>query len=572
MGNPSQPVVRGRYRLDEVLGEGGMGTVYRGLDTHTGETIAIKLLKDDAVNLNTQLVERFNREAEALRQLNHPNIVKVITSLQDDNKRYIVMEYVGGGSLQDLLRRDGKLPLERVLTIGLELADALTRTHHLKIIHRDLKPANVLLAEDNSVRLTDFGIAQFAAKERVTKSGMIIGTPDYLCPEALQGGEVDQRADIWAFGVILFELLTGQRPFAGDNLSQVITSILTQPAPDLESLRPDTPPALVDLLYRMLEKDPTKRIPSVRLVGAELELILKGESELSTAFKSPGDSKRLPDKTSSASTPDTTPPDRKARPTINLAAGFQSLPPEHQNIVRLAQDQNQIEITPLQALAGGWSGAIVFLVSVAFLTSGRIEHLVLKLDRKNEKSQSDEIRRHEAAMRQSPPRFADQHLARMVFDRVEADGAIAIFYSIAGQSLHRYKTLSAYDKQSQVETIFAQTYQYILDEWNAARTFKQAVHPQALLEHWLSFRLKAGSNIETFLETVCHVPADIAGFLVQGTTFPNPLAYARHAEWWGTARPIDAAIGLQHGDMNTNNILIKFAGNDEALDGYYLID
>lgn len=255
-----------------------------------------------------------------------------------------------------------------------------------------------------------------------------------------------------------------------------------------------------------------------------------------------------------------------------LAAGFQSLPIEYQNVVQLAQERNQIAVTPLQALAGGWSGAMVFLVSVASQNPDGIEHFVLKLDRKNEKSQSDEIRRHEAAIRQSPLGFADQHMARMVFDRVEIDGAMAIFYSIAGQSLHRYKTLSAYEKQSEVETTFSSTYQYVLNDWNAARSFEQAVHPTALLEHWLGFRLKPGGNVENFLDTVCHIPPEIPGYLVQGSILPNPLAYARHPDWWGTARPIDAALGLQHGDLNTNNILIKFAMNDTALEGFYLID
>ncbi|MBK8024973.1 MAG: hypothetical protein IPK19_27035 [Chloroflexi bacterium] len=256
----------------------------------------------------------------------------------------------------------------------------------------------------------------------------------------------------------------------------------------------------------------------------------------------------------------------------NLAAGFQSLPTEFQNAVHIAQERNRITITPLQALAGGWSGALIYLVSVAAHHSDSVQHLVLKLDRKNEKSQSDEFLRHEAALRQSPPGFAEQHMARMAFERVEADGVLAIFYAIAGQSLHRYKTLSSYETQSQVEAIFAATYQHVLDDWNVARSFEQVAHPTALLERWLSFRLKPGSNIEKFLETGCHIPPETAGFLVQGTILPNPLAYARHPQWWGTARPIDAAIGLQHGDLNTGNVLVRFGRDDATLDGYYLID
>src|SRR5262249_30767516 len=147
-----------------------------------------------------------------------------------------------------------------------------------------------------------------------------------------------------------------------------------------------------------------------------------------------------------------------------------------------------------------------------------------------------------------------------------------IFYTIAGQSLHRYRTLAAYERQSQIETIFAQTYHAVLSEWNAARTFRQAVQPTELLQAWLGFRLKPGNQIEKFFETSLNVPPGLAGLLIQGDIFPNPLAYALQPGWWGAARPLDAAIGLQHGDLNTGNILVQFAPDEQTLDGYYLID
>jgi serine/threonine protein kinase/predicted ATPase len=273
-----------QYRLQEVIGVGGMGTVYRGMDMRTGDNVAVKLLKADAVMDDPDLVERFVREAEALRQLNHPNIVKVLATIEENNRHYIVMDYVSGGSLSDLLKSQGKMPIRWILKIAIELADALTRAHYLKIIHRDIKPANVLIAPDGTPRLTDFGVAQIGnLKERVTRTGSIVGTPDYLSPEALNGEQVDNRSDIWAFGVMLFEMLTAQRPFEGSTLTQLITKILTYAIPDIEQLRPDAPVALVDLLYRMLEKDREARVPSVRLIGAELEAIMQGDTKTSTA-------------------------------------------------------------------------------------------------------------------------------------------------------------------------------------------------------------------------------------------------------------------------------------------------
>ena len=256
----------------------------------------------------------------------------------------------------------------------------------------------------------------------------------------------------------------------------------------------------------------------------------------------------------------------------DLATGFQSLPLEYQRVIRLAQDRHTVTVTPLQQLVGGWSGAVIYLVSVSAHDSRRLEHCILKLDRTRASSQSDEVTRHTIALSKSPPDFARDHIADMAFDRVDHEGAVAIFYRIAGQSLRDYRPLSSYGRQSQLSAIFAATNTFLLDEWNVNLAFEQAVQPQTLLQKWLGFRLKPGGNIESFLDRVCQVHPDIPGFLIGGDVFRNPLAYARDAACWGTTRPIDIVTGFLHGDLNTNNILIKFADNAEALAGYYLID
>lgn len=268
-------MVAGRYKIEAELGSGGMGTVYKGLDTQTNQTVAIKQLHPKLSD--EQLIERFKREGEALRDLNHPNIVKMLDAVEEDNQHYLIMEYVSGSDLSDLIKQE-QLALEKILNFSIDLADALTRAHRLNIIHRDLKPANVLIGEDGILRLTDFGVAHIASKERVTDSDAIVGTIDYLPPEAFDGGTFDERGDIWAFGVILYELLTGERPFGGTSIVQVIQSIISDPIPDLEELRPDIPLALIDLIYRMLERDYHVRVPSVRIVGAELEAIAEGRA------------------------------------------------------------------------------------------------------------------------------------------------------------------------------------------------------------------------------------------------------------------------------------------------------
>ncbi|MEO8184654.1 MAG: protein kinase, partial [Deltaproteobacteria bacterium] len=268
-------ILSGRFEVGEFLAQGGMGAVYRGVDRETHLPVAIKLLKPEVVAESPELLVRFRRESEILRQLDHPNIVKMIDASLDRSLPYIVMEYVAGGSLRDLLRRQPQLPIARALSIALELVDALARAHHLRAIHRDIKPENVLLAVDGTPRLTDFGLARMG-EQAITRVDALVGTLAYLSPEALSGQSLDHRADIWAFGVMLFEMLAGHRPFRGEHQGALVTAILQSRPTDLESLRPDAPVALVDLVHRMLEKDRDLRVPGTRQIGAELEAILKG--------------------------------------------------------------------------------------------------------------------------------------------------------------------------------------------------------------------------------------------------------------------------------------------------------
>jgi serine/threonine protein kinase/predicted ATPase/tetratricopeptide (TPR) repeat protein len=275
-----------------------MGDVYRGRDLHTGQAVAIKALRPEVVSSDPNALARFLREGEALRQLDHPNIVKMIAAVSPavpgdtakgnaegvaaastEAAHYLVMEYLPGGSLRDLLDKQGRLSVERTVEIALDVADALTRAHRLGILHRDLKPSNVLLAEDGMPRLSDFGIAHMSGGRPLTQTGGVVGTVDYLSPEACNLETLDARADIWAFGVMLYEMLTGARPFTGESPMATLMAILRQPVPDVQRAaasqgRPEVPDALADLVYRMIEKDRAQRIPSVRLVGAELEAIL----------------------------------------------------------------------------------------------------------------------------------------------------------------------------------------------------------------------------------------------------------------------------------------------------------
>ena len=279
----SRQLIANRYTVGKRIGQGGMGTVYMGRDTITDTPVALKELSADiGTDEYQEALTRFAREGEVLRQLDHPNIVKVLATFEDNERQYIVMELVTGGSLADLLNRKQRLSVDVVLAIALELSDALTRAHHLQIIHRDIKPANVLLAENDTPRLTDFGIAHIAGQRRVTESGHIVGTLSYISPELLRAQPPGTHSDIWALGIMLFEMLTGFRPFDQPSPVATIQAIINKRLPDLEALRPDVSVSLVDLIYRMLDKSLDQRIPTMRLIGAELEAVKLGYSPFSS--------------------------------------------------------------------------------------------------------------------------------------------------------------------------------------------------------------------------------------------------------------------------------------------------
>ena len=295
-------LIGGRYAIGDrtanLLGQGGTGQVFAGRDRQTGARVAIKVLRRGLDRGESEALTRFIREGEALRQLNHPNIVQMVASIQEGGQHYLIMEYVPGGDLAAQLKATPQLPLEQGLTLALELADALSRAHHLEIIHRDLKPANVLLAADGTPRLTDFGLAYLAQGEPMTETGLVIGTIDYLSPEACQGQRLDKRSDVWAFGVLLYELFAGKRPFQGGTIPATLAAIQTEATPDLRQIRPDLPSSLVALIERMLVKESQQRLASMRQVGAVLEALLLGHSPPPTA-----------------PSPTTLPPQSEARPS-----------------------------------------------------------------------------------------------------------------------------------------------------------------------------------------------------------------------------------------------------------------
>ena len=267
-----------RYELLGHIARGGMADVYEARDTLLGRRVAVKVLHSQ-FSSDEAFVKRFRREAQAAANLSHPNIVGIYDWGQEGSTYFIVMELVEGKSLRDVLRDEGPLLPRRALEISAEVAAALSVAHRSGLVHRDVKPGNMLLAADGTVKVTDFGIARaWDDSSELTKTGAVIGTATYFSPEQAQGGDADERSDIYALGVVMYEMLTGRPPFSGENpvavAYQHVSSVAAQPSLD----NPDVPPDLDAIVMRALDKDPDRRYQSADDLRHDVLLFLRGES------------------------------------------------------------------------------------------------------------------------------------------------------------------------------------------------------------------------------------------------------------------------------------------------------
>src|SRR5215207_7165991 len=265
----------GRYRLAELLGQGGMATVYRATDIQLGRDVAVKLLRPEYLR-DPDFSSRFRSEARSAASLSHPNIVGVHDYGEDPDGPFIVMELVDGEDLASILRANGALPPRQAARIAAAVGRALAAAHAKGIVHRDVKPGNILISRDGRVKVTDFGIARAVAEAQMTLPGTTLGSVHYFSPEQARGEQATASSDIYSLGIVLFELLTGHRPWEADSAAAVAMARLAGPPPDPSALRSGIPADLVAIDRKALATEPADRWSSSSSFAAALEAFLAG--------------------------------------------------------------------------------------------------------------------------------------------------------------------------------------------------------------------------------------------------------------------------------------------------------
>jgi serine/threonine-protein kinase len=353
-------LIAGRYRLDSRIGEGGLATVYKGLDITLERPVAVKILRPDMAT-NADALMRFRREAHAAAKLNHPNIVQLYDTGVDGDVYYIVMEYLPEPDLKRIIREYAPLPLRKVLEVSIQAARALTYAHRQGLIHRDVKPHNILFTDDGRVKLSDFGIVAAAGEHGLTADGQVLGSAYYISPEQAQGGPATAQSDIYSLGVVMFECVTGRVPFTGATAAEIAAKHVRERPPALRGLNPSITPSAEFVINKAMAREAVRRYRTADEMLTDLEKLADGvELDRTGVLGVPSDEATLQLSPTQMPAVEPQPTSRPAAVTSVPVLGPASRPPE-KTPANVAAATAVAVIVAIAALVG-----VAFLVKAAF--------------------------------------------------------------------------------------------------------------------------------------------------------------------------------------------------------------
>ncbi len=410
-----------RYRVDHLIGEGGVALVYRGTDTTLDRRVAIKILRPELSD-REDVVARFRREAHAAAKLNHPNVVQIYDTGVEEGRYYIVMEFLPELNLKEIIKRYAPLPLDKVIEVGTACCEALSFAHRQGLVHRDVKPANVLFTDDGRAKLSDFGIAAAAGEAGMTEDGKVLGSAHYISPEQAQGAPAGPLSDIYSLGVTLYEAVTGRLPFDGETAADIAARHLRETPSSPRSLNPDIPPAAEYIITKAMSRDPQRRYRSADEMLTDIRKLERGVDLDQTGVLRPA-----PEAT--VALPRTAEPSPRRQPDYDDYAQYEEteVPPSPRRRRREEEPQS----TASAVLAGVGIGllallviiAVVWLVRAAFypgVTPTMVE--VPNVMGLTEQQARDDIEERGLVIGQVDHEYSDLQPAGRVIDQTPAPG------------------------------------------------------------------------------------------------------------------------------------------------------
>ncbi len=496
-------LINDRYEIEKLIGEGGMANVYLASDTILGRKVAVKVLRGDLAG-DEKFVRRFQREALSASSLSHPNIVEIYDVGEDDGNFYIVMEYIEGKTLKQLIKKRGVLSLPETMDIMLQLLDALASAHDSYIIHRDIKPQNIMIKESGLVKITDFGIAMALNNAQLTQTNSVMGSVHYLPPEQASGKGSTIRSDIYSLGILMFEMLTGKCPFKGDSAVEIALKHMKEPLPSVREINPVVPQSVENIVLKAAAKNPKNRYRDVREMADDIETCLdeSRENEERITFRYPESDFSNNDTITNVKKENIK--NESAKPTIKQITEDEKI-----------EKSNKKKIVLISSIIGVLALALVLLMLLPKLTSSK--DIEVPDVYGMEISKAEKLLKKEGFKIDSKKKTSDEVDEDLVIEteptknRYAKKGSIITIYYSSGSkktTIEDYKGANAYETKAKLELLglVVTIEEKEVEDSSSYKDNKQQVIDQSVKA---GTKLASGQNIILYIPKILTVYPDM---------------------------------------------------------------